>query len=169
MHERWVPLQDYPGFVISNLGVIYNQESQKKVSASRATGGNLRVNLRNENGEFETRSLARLVALTFVSIPFPDFDTVVQLDGSHNNVAASNLVWRPRWFALEYRGQFESPGILFHRDRYAVGPIRNGMTGKVYSSVAEAAINEGALAENILEALKFGEAIWPFNFYYEEV
>lgn len=92
----------------------------------------------NRNGIQRKRSVSRLVAAAFLPEPKdPNFDTPIHLDGDRSNNRADNLMWRPRWFAIEYQQQFE------HEEDGT--PVKEVDSGIRFNSIREAAINYGLL------------------------
>lgn len=117
------------------------------------------------------RSVARLVAETFLDPPHhPAFDTPTHRNGDRSDCRASNLVWRPRWFAIN-----------FHRQWYdgwseQVAPFHNVTTGRAYKSLRECAEEEVVLMEDVFRHLMMvrtgsQEELWnlaviPHNYRY---
>lgn len=92
----------------------------------------------NRNGVQRKRTVSRLVAIAFLPEPQDsNFNTPIHLDGDRSNNRADNLMWRPRWFAIEYQQQFER-----EEDETPVKEVDSGLR---FNSVREAAINYGLL------------------------
>jgi len=164
--ERWKPITDFPYYLISDLGNVYNVKTESVMAKSRTIQGDLKVTL-SSNGTRVTRSIRVLVAEAFVPVPpvGPGFhksaipDTVIILDNNQENVIAYNLAWRPRWFAHKYVRQFkqELP------DAYHYSPVQNLSTGAIYVSVVEAGIREGLLFNDIFKSAQTRFPIYPNN------
>lgn len=69
------------------------------------------VNVMDEEDRKKTKSVALLVAKEFLTRPRNSmYNTLIYLDGDKTNCAASNLMWRPRWYAVRYHKMFgETP------------------------------------------------------------
>lgn len=66
-----------------------------------------------------------------------------------------NLMWRPRWFAVDYFRQFRHP------PRGYTVPIEDIETGEVFSSTWEAALRHGLLELEIVFAMMKNMYVWP--------
>lgn len=103
--ERWLPLQEFPGYSASDWGRVRNDRRDSLLTIV-STQGRSFVGL-SYNGVQVKRGLSKLICETFV--PRPDnemFTTPIHLDGELKNCQARNLLWRPRWFALKHLRQF---------------------------------------------------------------
>lgn len=70
------------------------------------------VNLMDEEDRKKTKSVALLVAQEFLPrAKSPLYNTPIFLDGDKTNCAASNLMWRPRWYAVCYHKMFAEKPI----------------------------------------------------------
>ena len=99
MKEVWKSVKDYEGYVsVSNLGRI-RTETRTVAHARHGTAtykGHLippsdTVTL-SKNHSGQSFSLARLVAIAFVSNP-DNLPVVIHADGNNSNCRASNLLW----------------------------------------------------------------------------
>jgi NUMOD4 motif-containing protein len=124
--EEWIPLKDYPGYSASNQGRIRNDKFGRYLALVRMPTGNWTVRLML-NGMQVTRSVPKIICSTFVLRPRPHFDTPIHLDGDHSNLNATNLQWRPLWFAQKFNRQFKI-------NQLGGGRIRDKMTGEEYDS-----------------------------------
>jgi hypothetical protein len=102
--EEWVPLQDFPGYSISSEGRVRNDRFDR-LRKINYHGGYATVAF-YKNRRTVNRTLAHLVAREFVSRPRDTFDTPIYLDGDKRNCKATNIMWRPRWFAIRHEVQF---------------------------------------------------------------
>lgn len=169
--EEWRDIPDFPGYKVSNLGYIWSDLTRLRLNLSQAQTGAYKVNLMRE-GHIQTRIVRVLVAEAFVPIDQQlarenVLVAPINLDGNQANNAASNLMWRPRWFAWKYTRQFnyyDENGIpvFFYID------IVNERTGHIYHSVMEAGIHEGLLWDDVYESIISGKQVYPtgssFNF-----
>src|SRR5437868_6449510 len=102
MEEVWEVIPEFPNYAVSSSGRIHNLERDRPVALSVTRQGGVKVGL-SDGIKQRTRSVKILVADAFVLRPREiEYDTAMLLDGNQLNLYASNIVWRPRWFALKY-------------------------------------------------------------------
>lgn len=154
--EAWKVIDEFPNYRISSRGFVFNIKMDDFMKLSRTQQGDYKVTLVNDEYRV-TRSVRVLVAEAFVQKPDPMFDTVIILDTDKSNIVASNLAWRPRWFAWKYYRQFYTP----HHHNYTSIPIINLNTKVKYSSVIDAAMREGVLLEDLWRSVNNGSFIFP--------
>jgi len=147
--EERTQLWEFPNYDITSFGRVFNNITRRELRLSPVDNtGYLSVGLMIEGVQFR-RSVKNLVAENFVPNDWPnEFDTPILLDGDENNLHASNIRWRPRWFAIAYRKQINNP----HQSYYS-GPVKEEGTGIVYPTVLEAAMATGSLPEDILGSI----------------
>lgn len=155
MQEIWVPLYEFPQYNISNHGRIINELRQSPVRQSFTHNGNAKVGL-SVDGKQYTRSVAVLVAETFLEGRTEQFDTPIHLDGDPRNCRADNLVYRPRWFAWKYRHQFDNISPVHSR-----GPVIDLDTKEVYRDVVETATTNGLLFKGVWRSIQMKEDAFP--------
>jgi hypothetical protein len=117
-----------------------------------------------DNGHF-SRGLARLVAKAFLPTPPKAFDTPINLDGDRYNCAVDNLMWRPRWFAIQYHRQFIEKPPYGRINR----PLRAIDDSEVYSTSLDAAIAYGALERDLIRSVFDETYVWPIHKQFELV
>lgn len=146
MELKWAELEEFPKYAVSNQGDVINMQSQGPINPRPNQYGHIRVGLLKPDGKQYTRSLAHLVSQHFVPNENPErFDTPIHLDGNLANCCASNLRWRPRWFAIAFHKQFYRD--TFHQHQY---PIEDVATGERYESPAAACMANGILFNDII-------------------
>ena len=99
--EEWRPIQDYPGYLVSNLGrvgstrIYHGSKEMRILAPAPSRGGYLGVCLSNDDGK-KSHKIHRLVAIAF--IPNPDGKTDVDHINSEErtNNHVSNLRWATR-------------------------------------------------------------------------
>lgn len=155
MEEEWAPINEFPNYSVSSYGRVRNDDRNKLVKISTTTQGAAKVGL-VMGGKQYTRSVKVLVAEHFVKGYNENFDTPMQLDCNPLNNYATNIVWRPRWFAWKYARQFKD--IDKYIDR---GPVYNNTTGTVYKNIAEAGMRNGLLFYEIHFAIVNRTAVFP--------
>lgn len=153
--DDWRPVEDFPGYSINPLGQV-----------SRDSTGRLLVPRYNQYGvpyvglmrdwQQCIRSLPRLVAQAFLRSPSAVFDTPIQIDGDPSNCRADNLMWRPRWYAILYKRQFE--------DRYdnpIDAPVHAVNEGERFSDSLKAACRYGLLEREVVLSILNRTPAWP--------
>ena len=144
--EVWKVLEKYDHYSISNEGRVRSDLTNAVLAVATTPGGNAFVRMR-QDGRQVARGLALLVAESFVPLPKLPIETPtpIHLDNDLMNCRASNLVWRPRWFALKYTSQF-------HEDLGEAGPLRDIKTRTVYQSVWDVVHEHGVLFTDVVKA-----------------
>jgi hypothetical protein len=153
---QFVPIDHFPDYYINEEGIVINSATGRDMTLSPTENGDLTVGLMR-NGVQHRRSVKGIVARTFVDGYTDIFNTPIQLDGNKDNLHASNIVWRPRWFAWKYARQFVEP----HPDWYYDGPIKDVNTSIRYHTIFEAAIYHGLLCIDIYECMRRDEVVFP--------
>ena len=137
MSERWHELDEFPDYAISSLGSVHNIKTGMPRKTSINQQGIVKISL-YIGRELITRSVAVMVAEAFCEGQSEFFNTPIHLDGDRENCRADNLMWRPRWFAVQYHRQFQSPE--FHASDVHIVDVD---TGKEYYSAKEACVDLG--------------------------
>ena len=162
VEEEWKIIPEFPDYLISNLGNVYNRKRHHILQTNKNNYGHLKINL-VFNGKTYTRSVAFLVAQAFVEPPNYRCDHLIVLDGILENVEASNLAWRPRSVAWKYTHQLKQ-----YQPTYILNlPVQNINTGKKYSCIMEAGINEGLLFADIWRSTYTGDRTYPYGHVFE--
>ena len=161
MDEEWVPLEEFPEYAITNFGTVTNIATRRDIQQSTTMQGGVKVGLMKEGKQY-TRSVKVLVAETFVPGKTSIFDTAVHRDGNQFNNSADNLIWRPRWFAIQYSRQFTEITKLDLR-----GPIIETNTRKEYRDIADAAMDNGVLFKAVFKAVYYDIPTFPTNQMFE--
>lgn len=154
--NSWEELEEFPMYVINHHAEIVNMRTNRPLSYSRTKDGIVKVNLM-QGTRVLTRSVARLMARTFLTSPNPNFTSVIHLDGDKTNCHISNLMLRPRWFVVNYHQQFQTPA--FHEDYRR--PIRCVDNDKVYPGHKEACMDLGLLFWEINNSINNRTRVYP--------
>lgn len=152
--EEWRAIEGFPGYSVSNLGNIRNDETGKTLALQRNQQGIVHVGLVVEMVQYR-RTVSRLVAGAFHKPLRPTFDTPIHLNGNRSNNAASNLTWRPRWFAVKYKQQF------VNGERGFIVPIVETKTGEEFENSWAAARAFGLLDKDIFLGIMNNTYVWP--------
>lgn len=157
--EEWKNLEDvgFPDYSVSNYGEVVSNVTGRVIRTSSNQAGQEKVGLINpEAGGQVTMTVARLVAHAFLPHP-PNhrFNTPINVDGDRRNNHATNLMWRPRWFAVKYHQQFfKAP------EGYKV-PIEEIHTGEAFNTSWDAAVKYGLLDKEIALATMNRTFVFP--------
>jgi hypothetical protein len=130
----------FPTYTVDILGRVRN-ENGRIIARQVNQQGVHYVSLRDDNGDWTSKSVSRLVAEAFIPQSNPSFDTPINLDGDRANNDKENLVWRPRWFAIKYARQFKTT--------WEGTPVQHVENGRIFLSPLEAAIRYGLLALDV--------------------
>lgn len=154
--EDWEPILGFFGYSISTLGRVMRDTTGRILRIRVNQYGVPYVGLMRD-GVQNQRSLALLVAKTFLHPTSDIFDTPINLDGNRFNCALDNLMWRPRWFAVKYNQQF----TLTRSMRPMRGPVRARDTGEVFPDSFSAAQRYGLLEEDLVLSIENLTVTWP--------
>lgn len=151
MRERWYELDEFPDYAVSDLGSVHNIKTGMPRKTSINQQGIVKITL-YQGRELITRSVAVMVAEAFVEGKSEFFNTPIHLDGDRENCTADNLMWRPRWFAVQYHRQFESD-VFHNMDVH----IRDVATGMEFYSVKDACMHFGLYYNDVYRSYVHNE------------
>jgi hypothetical protein len=161
--ENWVRIDGFPKYTISSDGEVRHISSQRSLTPQINQSGVPYVVLMRDWTHC-SRALARLVARAYLPRPSQAFDTPINLDGDRFNCAVENLMWRPRWFAVQYHRQFtDAPAARVE------APLRASESSEVHFSSLEAASRYGLLEHDVVRSVLHGTYVWPTNQQFELV
>lgn len=103
---EWKTIKNFPRYAVSERGEVRNLKTERLLKIKVNQYGVVGVGLMDNGIQFH-RSVPLLVARAFLPCSRPAFDTPINLDGDRYNNVLSNLMWRPRWFAIAYNRQFK--------------------------------------------------------------
>ena len=153
--EEWYPVNGFPGYSINPQGQVVRDSTGRTLIPRYNQYGVPYVGLMR-NWQQCIRSLPRLVARTFLQPPSEVFDTPIQIDGDPSNCSVDNIMWRPRWYAVLYKKQFE--------ERYfdpINAKIRETGSGEVFRNSLAAACRYGLLEREVVLSIKNHTPAWP--------
>lgn len=159
MKQEWASLetQGFPGYELSNDGLVRNARTERILKTSCNQEGIVRVGLmKRDRGMQMTVSVLRLVATMFVPGRSATFQTPIQLNGVRDDLRADNIMWRPRWFAIQYFQQFKESEEPQYNSR-----IYDVETNEEYANSREAAMKNGLLEEAITKSVVNGSPCFP--------
>lgn len=152
--ERWREIREFPRYKVSDWGRVVNVDTGRILKQKLNSREIVMVGLMKDRRQYH-RSIPKLVARTYLSRLVDSFDTPIHLDGDPLNNHATNLMWRPLWFARRYRRQF--PAVL---TEYHV-PIVDVESGVHYEHTWDAAIRCGLLEQEISITMENNSYVWP--------
>ncbi len=155
--EKWCSIFEFPNYSISTYGRV-----------RRDTSGRILVQMENQYGVVfvgmmcgdtqRHRSVALLVATAFIPKPSEAFETPINLDGNRWNNSIDNLLWRPRWFAVQYNKQFKPE----HQNPNTFNvPIREIDVKEVFPNSFACAKQFGLLDKDIVMSILNRTYVWP--------
>lgn len=153
--ETWKEIDHFPDYCVSNYGRVRSNKSGWTLSMNQNQYGVLQVGLMREGRQYH-RSVPLLVAKAFIPPVSGPFDTPINLDGNRLNNHVSNLVWRPRWFAVKYNQQFRYP-----YDNPILSPIMDIKTGEVSENSFECSKKYGLLEKDLILSILNRTFVWP--------
>jgi hypothetical protein len=164
MKVEWKELEQFPDFLLSNEGVLYNSKTKKERSYQYNQQGIACVSLRDESGRQHTKGIAVMVADAFLPGKTDIFNTPTHLDGDRRNCRVDNLMWRPRWFAIKYHQQFTMPHFLRNTTKfYCVD------TDEFVEGMMAAAMRYGVLGKDVMSNSLNGQFVFPCTYVFERV
>lgn len=138
--QTWKPIDEFPKYLVSSEGVIKNHERGTIVRTRQNAQGIAMVNLMRGNSRL-TRSVALLVAQAYLRPPLNEaYNSVIHLNGDRGDCAATNLMWRPRWFAIKYHRMFDKPAFNVS--------VTIDQTGEVFGTLREACVKYGLIEQD---------------------
>lgn len=155
MRREWRPLEEFPKYEVSNLAEFVNARTDNNINPSKSRFGHSKITLTRDKEQL-TRSVAQLVAQTFIPQPEEHFDTPIHLNGDLMDCAVANLMWRPRWFAIRYHKQFRYDN--FHLDQAHRVEIN---TNSHYYSMKELCTTLGVYQGDVIESCYQGAPVFP--------
>lgn len=164
IEEIWEPIPDFPGYEVSNTGLVMNSNTNRILKTSLASGGALKVGMMGYDGRQHTRSVKVLVAEAFLPQDNPNFNTPINLNGDPTDCDVRNLAWRTRGFAWKYTEQYNDlDNIRLYRLKPGPWWIMDLDARIIYYDLIEAALANGLLIDYLRRAINNEEAVWPTN------
>lgn len=155
MPEHWKPIKKFPGYSISDYGRVRADKSGRILSHFQNQFGLCCIGMM-QNGEQKHRSVPLLVARAYIPQPSEPFDTPINLDGDRLNNHVSNIVWRPRWFAIKYNQQFKNP-----YENPIMARVEDLESGEIDESSWDCAIRYGLLEQDLVMSILNRTYVWP--------
>lgn len=160
---NWSKIEHYDNYSVSDEGNVRNDNNGRLMTLRENQYLNVYVGL-SKHAIQRTFSVAKLVAKAFVDGETETFDTPIHVDGRTRNNHASNLMWRPMWFARAYQRQFNY-GSHYYIDRY----LLNKNTGEIFNNSTEVVLAYGVLEKDIVLSLANRTYVWPTYHFFEVI
>lgn len=161
--DDWRPVETFPGYSINPLGQVVRDATGRLLVPRYNQYGVPYVGLMREWQQC-IRSLPRLVARAFLPRPSEIFDTPIQLDGDPTNCRVDNLMWRPRWYAVLYKRQFDE-----RYDNPIDVPVHAVNEREKFPNSLVAASRYGLLEREVVLSILNRTPTWPTYQYFELV
>ena len=145
LEERWLRLEDYPNYAVSDQGRVCNIKHDRILRTFQNQYGVLQVGVSPQQGRQTMKSVALLVASTFMPDHNPKFNCPINLDGKRDNCSLDNLAWRPLWYARKYNNQFGIP--FFHEREIDLEDLK---TEQFYETIKDPSIKNGVVYTDII-------------------
>lgn len=155
MLTEWRPIVPFPGYSVSDTGLVRNDETDRIMTMLVNQFGIVNVGLTKNRVQYK-RAVARLVATTFLVPPrHSTFDTPINLDGDRMNNSVENLLWRPKHFAARYSAQFKTPRPTPYIS------VEELNTHEEFETAWQAAITYGLLVLDVRHSARTQSEVWP--------
>jgi hypothetical protein len=154
--QEWREIVGFNGYSVSDVGAIRNDDTDRIMRTATNQRGIPYVGLMHRGVQYK-KSVAVLVANAFVTTARSlEFNTPINLDGDRSNNVATNLIWRPRYFARQFFQQFGQTA-LWHIDN----PLMDLKTEEVLKNSTEAVKRFGLLHKDIYLSIVSKTYVWP--------
>lgn len=153
--ELWKQIPLFENYSVCTNGEIRNNTTGKFLSFSENQYGVIVVGLVREGKQCH-RSVPLIVANAFIPKKYEAFDTPINRDGDRRNNDVENLVWRPRWFAVQYNRQFRIP-----YEFPVFQEVQDVDSGRVWKTSFECARDNGLLERDVVLSIANRTVAWP--------
>lgn len=157
-------ISEFPNYCITVDGRVFNLKTGREMVLHPTLQGEYSVGMMKDRVQYR-RSVKVLVAEAFVEGQTEDFNTPILLDNNKENLHATNICWRPRWFAWRYSYQFSR----YFPDWYYHGPILDIVNNAEYLNIIEAATTNGILCEDIQISIDNRREVFPTGQVYTNI
>lgn len=145
----------FPGYSVGEHGEVRNDATEKTLTQCKNFRGHHYVGLVARGKQYK-RAVSVLVANAFIlSARSLEFNSTIHLDGNKSNNFASNLAWRPHWFAIQYTEQFKIGPQGFAR------PVQEIKSEEVFPTSWDASLKYGILEREIVFSIMRRNFVWP--------
>jgi hypothetical protein len=152
--ERWSQIREFPDYSVSDHGRVRYDDSGRIMALTQNQHGVVNVGMTKQGVQYK-RGVALLVATAFIERMDGPFDTPINVDGNRSNCHYTNLMWRPRWFAIKYHAQFMKKTL------HIKSPIIEINTRERFHNSHEAILCYGLLEEELVMAVHNKTFVFP--------
>lgn len=150
LNEKWIPIEEYGPYEVSNLGRVRNSITKHIRYQQKRKNGYIKINLYKDGVE-HTVDVHRLVAKAFIPNP-NNFPEVNHKHGNKADNRASELEWTTR---LDNMQHAMSTGLFIPKAPEPVRkPIRILETDEVFPSITDCAKAIDSSVINILNVMR---------------
>jgi len=152
--EGWIELSEFPGYSVSWLGDVRNDNTGRILRPRINNRGIPFVGLMRDGVQHQ-RGVAQLVAQTFLT-PYTRYTTTpINKDGDRMNNRVDNLAFRSYGDAVAYYRQFHQTSftVLQNRRRIQATGVVVDEKGNEYADTFEAAIKNGLLEKDVIRSI----------------
>jgi hypothetical protein len=152
-------IEEFPDYGVDEFGDIFSFKNEIHIRPATNQAGVKMVILWKDHKKY-CRSVAVIVAKTFIDPGFKRANTIIHLDGNRSNVNVDNLAWRPRPFAITYHQQFKEQPYPNRINRH----LMIHETGEVFPDSWTLAKTYGLLERAVvLSALNIKGGDWNYT------
>jgi hypothetical protein len=165
----WTVIPDFTGHQVNSSGQIRNIASGKVMRTSINQTGVRYVSMFNTTERrYQNMAVSVVVASTFCPGRSANTNTVMHLNGDHEDMRAENLMWVTRFHAIQFHRELSRVNDARGRENQIVDE-----NGKVYGNALDAAKATGCLPSAIRyavtyndnmgkdEHMNFVQKVWP--------
>lgn len=154
--QEWREIVGFNGYSVSDAGNVRNDDTGRIMRTATNQRGIINVGLMHRGVQYK-KSVAVLVASAFVTTARSlEFNTPINLDGDRSNNRATNLLWRPRYFARQFFQQLGHTA-LWHINQ----PLMDVKTEEILRGSTEAVHKFGLLHKDIYLSIVSKTYVWP--------
>ncbi|RLI55095.1 MAG: hypothetical protein DRP09_11075 [Candidatus Thorarchaeota archaeon] len=118
-NEYWSEFPLAPTYLVSSLGEVFNTKTNKFLNGSKNDGGYLITGFSSGLGSTITKSIHRVVALTYLPNP-NNLPTIDHIDMNKQNNSVDNLRWCSyslnNWYRKKQKNNMSGyRGLTFHK------------------------------------------------------
>lgn len=155
--ESWKVVPGFPKYVISPEGEIKHRKRNTVLKSRQNKQMFKMVTLMEDDTTQRTRSVALLVAQTYLPPPKNEtYNSIIHLDNDRGNCNANNLMWRPRWYALLYRRMFNEESVN--------SSVMIEETGEIFGTLREACVKYGLYDKHTYVDMRNGDPCFHYRY-----